>query len=146
MEKKQEPLLFGVLPRRFTMTLLFFVCYTVIHIMFEYNFWVTGDIFSKYAQAGGTLTEIEIAKWVYFAKATWMFALVWMMVLGMKFRSAIGYSFLIYGIELMIIFPINIYTVLNILLAVGCVIEDIIDRYQARTKETQIDLGTEPES
>lgn len=124
----------GVLPRKFTMTFFFIICYTIIHILFEYNYWVTGDIFSKYAVAGGSLTEIEIAKMVYFTKATWMFAMIWMMFLGMSFRAAIAYSFLLYSIELMILFPIDVYTVLNLLLAVGCVIEDIIIRFEERGK------------
>lgn len=122
----------GVLPRRFTMTLLFVICYTVIHINFEYNFWITGDIFGKYAQAGGSLTEIEIAKRVYFTKATWMVALVWLMVVGMSFRSAIAYSYMLYGIELMVLLPIGVYTFLNLLLAIGCVIEDVIVRLEER--------------
>ena len=124
----------GVLPRRFTMTLLFVICYTVIHINFEYNFWVTGDIFGKYAQAGGSLTEIEIAKRVYFTKATWMVALVWLMVVGMSFRSAIAYSYMLYSIELMVLLPIGVYTFLNLLLAIGCVIEDVIVRLEERGK------------
>jgi hypothetical protein len=132
-ETSKSPMI-GVLPRRFTMTLLFIICYTIIHIMFEYNYWVTGDIFGKYAVAGGSLTEIEIAKRVYFTKATWMFALVWMMFLGLSFRSAIAYSYLLYGIELMILLPINVYTFLNILLAIGCVIEDVIVRLEDRGK------------
>ena len=133
-ENSESPIL-GVLPRRFTMTFLFIICYTVIHINFEYNFWVTGDIFSKYAVAGGTLTELEIAKMVYFTKATWMFILIWMMVVGMSFRSAIAYSFMIYSIELIVLFPVYIYAILNLLLAVGCVIEDVIVRLEKRRKE-----------
>ncbi len=125
----------GILPRRFTMTLLFIICYTIIHIIFEYKFWVTGAIFEKYAIADSSLTELDIAKIVYFTKATWMFAMVWMLVLGMKFRPAIAYSFLLYSIELIIFLPFGIYTVLNLLLASGCVIEDIIIRIKARRDE-----------
>ncbi|MCP4761392.1 MAG: hypothetical protein GY870_06395 [archaeon] len=136
-KKTSEPTIFGVLPRKFTMTALFILCYTVIHINFEYNYWLTGDrdIFGKYEVAGEEFNEIEIAKDVYFTKATWMFALVWMMCLGMSFRSAIAYSYMIYSIELMFLFPIGTYTFLNLLLGVGCVIEDLIVRYQARGKE-----------
>ena len=133
-EESKLPVL-KALPRRFTMTLFFVICYTIIHINFEYNFWVTGDIFSKYATAGGSLTELQIAKMVYFTKATWMFILVWMLVLGMSFRSAMAYSFFIYSIELIVLFPVYIYAILNVLLSVGCVIEDIIDRYKTRGKE-----------
>lgn len=135
IKETSESATIGVLPRRFTMTLLFIICYTVIHFNFEYNFWVTGDIFGKYAVPGGILTEIDIAKIVYFTKATWMFALVWMMVLGLSFRSAIAYSFMLYSIELIILLPFGIYTVLNLLLAIGCVTEDIIDRLKTREKK-----------
>ncbi len=130
-ENSETPML-GVLPRKFTMTLLFIICYTIIHFNFEYNFWVTGDIFNKYAVADNSLSEIQIAKIVYFTKATWMIALVWMMFLGMSFRSAIAYSFMLYSIELIILLPFGIYTVLNFLLAVGCVIEDIIIRVEVK--------------
>ena len=131
-KENHKMILFGVLPRKFSMTLLFMICYSIIHINFEYNFWVTGEIFTKYAEAGGLLTEIEIANRVYFTKSTWMFALVWLMCLGMTFRSAIAYSFLLYGIELMVFLPFGIYTLLNLLLATGCVIEDIIIRLKAK--------------
>ena len=139
-EKSESPKL-GVLPRRFTMTLLFIICYTIIHINFEYNFWVTGDIFSKYAVANGSLSEIEIAKIVYFTKATWMITLVWMMVVGLKFRSAIAYSFMLYSIELIILLPFGIYTALNLLLAIGCVTEDIIDRLKIRRQERSTEIS-----
>jgi len=135
MKKNTEIHTLGLLPRRFTMTLLFIICYTVIHINFEYNFWVTGDIFNKYAVADNNLSEIEIAKIVYFTKATWMFALVWLMTLGLNFSSAIAYSFMLYSIELIILLPFGIYTVLNLLLAIGCVTEDIIIRLKTRGHE-----------
>ena len=135
MKKNTEIHTLGLLPRRFTMTLLFIICYTVIHINFEYNFWVTGDIFNKYAVADNNLSEIEIAKIVYFTKATWMFALVWLMTLGLNFSSAIAYSFMLYSIELIILLPFGIYTVLNLLPAIGCVTEDIIIRLKTRGHE-----------
>jgi len=127
----------GALPRRFTMTALFLVCYFVIHVNFEYQFWLTKDrdIFGKYEVAGESFDEVAVAKDVYFAKASWMFALVMLMALGMKFRSAIAYSFMLYSIELMLLFPIRAYTVLNLLLAAGCVAEDVIDRVKARRIE-----------
>jgi hypothetical protein len=133
-----EPLIFGVLPRRFTMTLLFLLCYSAIHLNFEYRYWLTDDrdIFGKYEVAGETFNEVEIAKEVYFTKATWMFVMVWMMALGMSFRSALAYSFAIYSIELMFLFPIRTYTFLNLLLAFGMVVEDLIDRFKKPTSET----------
>ena len=125
--------MFGALPRRFTMTALFIICYFLIHLNFQYNFWLTEDrdIFGKYEVAGELFEEAEIAKDVYFTKATWMIALVLLMVIGMPFRSAIAYSFMFYSLQLIIFFPIRTYTILNLLLAVGLVIEDIIDRAKA---------------
>ena len=138
--------MFGVLPRRFTMTALFIFCYFVIHLNFQYNYWLTEDrdIFGKYEVAGELFEEAEIAKDVYFTKATWMIALVLLMVMGMPFRSAIAYSFMLYSLQLLVLFPIRTYTILNLLLAVGCVTEDIIDRTKAakakRLAEEQLSL------
>jgi len=131
--RNREPML-GVLPRRFTMTALLILCYILIHVNFEYTYWMTvdRDIFGKYENAVDCLHELDVAKDVYFAKATWMFVLIVMMALGISFRSAIAYSFMLYSLELMLLFPIRLYTVLNLLLAVGCVLEDIIDRVKAR--------------
>ena len=138
--------MFGALPRRFTMTALFIICYLVIHLNFQYNYWLTEDrdIFGKYEVAGEQFEEAEIAKDVYYTKSTWMIALVLLMALGMHFRSAIAYSFMFYSLQLIVFFPIRTYTILNLLLAVGCVIEDIIDRTQAakakRLSEEQLSL------
>jgi hypothetical protein len=138
--------MFGALPRRFTMTALFVLCYFVIHLNFQYNYWLTEerDIFGKYEVAGEQFEEAEIAKDVYFTKATWMIAMVLLMVMGMPFRSAIAYSFMLYSLQLIILFPIRTYTILNLLLAVGCVIEDVIDRTKAakakRLSEEQLSL------
>ena len=43
----------GALIRRYPMFALFIGSYTVVHLMFEYNFWfTTGEsIFGKYAEA-----------------------------------------------------------------------------------------------
>jgi hypothetical protein len=67
-----------------------------------------------------------------------MFSLIVMMALGISFRSAIAYSFLLYSIELMLLFPIQLYTGLNLLLAAGCVLEDVIDRAKARRNKVPV--------
>ncbi|MCP4603525.1 MAG: hypothetical protein GY847_23905 [Proteobacteria bacterium] len=132
----KSPML-GALPRKFTMTALFILCYTVIHINFEYKYWMTDDrdIFGKYEVVGEQFDEVAIAKEVYFSKATWMIVMVLMMTFGMSFRSAIAYSFMFYSVELMFLFPIRTYTFLNLLLAMGCVIEDVVERLKMRPKE-----------
>ncbi|MCB1689767.1 MAG: hypothetical protein KDI33_14825 [Halioglobus sp.] len=100
---------------------LFLLCYTVIHLKFEWNFW-TGDdfaIFAKYAQGDSPAAHLAVAKLVYFSKATWMIVLVWLCALKFPFRRALAISFVYYAIALMFLFPINIYTALNLLLAAG---------------------------
>ncbi len=113
---------------------LFIVSYTVIHINFEYQYWMTGerDIFGKYEVAGASADKMEVAKEVYFTKATWMFALVLMTALGMNFRTAMALSFGLYSVELMLLFPLRTYTFLNILLAAGMLIEQVVEWKEGR--------------
>ncbi len=108
---------------------LFIVCYTVIHINFEYHYWLTNDrdIFSKYEVAEEQVDKMEVAKEVYFTKATWMFALVLMVALGLNFRTAMAFSFAIYSVELMFLFSLRTYTFLNLFLALGLLIEQWIE-------------------
>jgi len=119
---------------------LFIVCYTAIHINFEYRYWLTDDrdIFGKYEVAGERVEKVEVAKEVYFTKATWMFALVIMLALGINFRTAMAFSFAVYGIELMIFFPVRTYTLLNLLLALGLLIEQGVEWKERRAGETGI--------
>lgn len=101
--------------------------YTVVHVHFEYVFWLTpgSDIFGKYAAATSG-EEIAVAKRVYFTKATWMIVLVWLQCLRVDFKSALAWSFLLYSVELMLFFPVRIYTLLNLFLAMGCVAERLL--------------------
>ncbi len=114
---------------------LFIVCYTVIHINFEYHYWLTDDrdIFDKYEVAEEQADKMEVAKKVYFTKATWMFTLVLMVALGLNFRTTIAFSFAIYSVELMLLFPLRTYTFLNLLLALGLLIEQWIEWKESRT-------------
>jgi len=109
---------------------LFLISWTAVHIAFEHEFWMGGGdgVFAKYAVTDDPAAMMTIAQKVYYTKATWMFALVWMQVLGLPLRSAVAWSFLIYGVELLLFFPIQLYSVLNVLLAIGCVGEDLILR------------------
>jgi fatty acid desaturase len=93
---------------------LFLISWSAVHLGFEWEFWLGGGagVFGKYQDT----------------KATWMFALVWLQVLGLPLRSAVAWSFLVYGIQLLLFFPVQIYSVLNVLLALGCVGEDLILR------------------
>jgi len=105
---------------------LFLLCYTLVHLKFEWNFWTQDDfaVFAKYAAADDPLEHLRVAKLVYFTKATWMILLVWLCALRVPFRRALAISYLVYGVELMLLFPFNIYTGLNLLLAAGFVLQE----------------------
>ncbi len=112
---------------------LFLVSWTIVHLNFEYSFWLRGDaaVFTKYA-APGPDGLVPLAENVYFTKATWMFVFVWLQVLRFSLPSAMAWSFLLYSIELLLLFPFRIYSGLNLLLAVGMVIEDLVRRREQR--------------
>lgn len=113
---------------------LFLLCYSVIHLKFEWNFWMENDfaIFAKYAMANDPLEHLSIAKKVYFTKATWMILLVWLCALRIPFRRALAASFLVYGVELILLFPFNIYNGLNLLLAFGFALQEVLMYRDAR--------------
>ena len=114
---------------------LFLVSWTLVHLGFEYAFWVHGDarIFTKYA-ASGDDGLLDLGRRVYYTKATWMFAFVWLQVLRLPLTSAMAWSFLLYSVELLLFFPVRIYSALNAALAVGLVVEDLIRRrWEAQT-------------
>ena len=116
--------------RKFPMFWLYVASYTIVHAIFEYKFWVTGGgaIFDKYQPVLLDADAIPIAERVYYTKATWFFVLVWMQVLGARFKTALTWSFLLYSVELLLFFPFRIYTLLNIALAAGMVIEYFVRR------------------
>ena len=109
---------------RYPVFALFVVSYTVTHLSFEYSFWFTDGetVFGKYAKLNEG-NALVIARRVYFAKATWMFMLVWLLVLRLPLRAAVTYSFLVYSVELLLWFEPNLYLMPTLLLAVGLVIE-----------------------
>lgn len=116
------------------MFVLFLVSWTVVHLGFEYNFWVHDDarIFTKYAAASDD-GLVDLGRRVYYTKATWMFAFVWLQVLRLPLTSAMAWSFLVYSVELLLFFPFRIYSALNVALAAGMVIEDLIRRRWERS-------------
>ena len=73
--------------------------------------------------AEGQAGQLEVAKKVYFTKASWMFALVILNAFGLNFRTAMALSFFIYSIELVLLFPTRTYTFLNLVLATGMLVE-----------------------
>lgn len=109
---------------------IFALSYTTVHLIFEYKFWVTGGgaIFEKYQQSSLLAEQLSIGERVYYTKATWFFLLVWMQILGLRFKTALAWSFLIYAVELLLFFPVRGYALLNLLLAIGMVIEVVVRR------------------
>lgn len=122
---------------------LFLLCYSVIHLKFEWNFWMEDDfaIFAKYAMGSDPLQHLHIAKLVYFTKATWMILLVWLCALHIPFRRALAISFLVYAAELLLLFPFNIYNGLNMLLAFGFVLQEVLMYFDSR-KSLRLDAQT----
>lgn len=114
----------------FPMFYLFLICYVTVHVLFEVNFWSMPDstVFDKYATAAGTLSAMDIAERVYFTKATWCVLLIVLQAFGLRFYTALALSFLVYGVELLAFFPLRGYAVLNLLLAIGMVIEVYVRR------------------
>jgi hypothetical protein len=111
----------------------FVLCYSLVHLNFEYTFWFTDGwgIFGKYAEAATEADRLLIAQRVYFTKATWMIVLIWLQCLRVPFATALAYSFLLYSVELLLFFPFRSYSVLNLLLAGAMVIEDWRSRREA---------------
>lgn len=105
---------------------LFLLCYTVVHLRFEWNFWTQDDfaIFAKYASGDSAEAHLAVAKLVYFSKATWMILLVWLCALRISFRRALAISFLYYAVALLFLFPVNLYNALNLLLAFGFALQE----------------------
>jgi hypothetical protein len=122
--------------RDFPMFFLFLLAYSLVHGMFELNFWSSGGVtvFDKYAAVADAALAMEMAERVYYAKATWFFALVILQACGLRFYTALAVSFALYSVELLLFFPIQIYSVLNLLLAVGMVVEIIVRRHQAHPR------------
>ncbi len=109
---------------------IFVLSYTTVHAIFEYKFWIDGGgaIFAKYESAAPLDLRLTIAERVYYTKATWFFLFFWMQVLGARFKTALACSFLVYAVELILFFPVRIYSLLNLALAAGMVIETVVQR------------------
>ena len=116
--------------RRYPFFWLFILCWSVVHLGFQSNFWFGEDsaVFAKYAASGTTEGWIEVGSKVYYTKATWQFLMVALMVLGFHLVSAMAISYAVYSAELLLFFPPRIYSFLNVLLAVGMVVEVWIKR------------------
>jgi hypothetical protein len=110
--------------KRYPIFTLFIVSYSVVHLVFEFNFWFpTGElVLGKYAVPSDG-NALLIAQRVYFAKATWMFVFIWLLLWRLPLRAALTYSFLLYSVELLVFFELRPYLILNLLLAAGLLLE-----------------------
>ncbi|MCB9751914.1 MAG: hypothetical protein H6713_18220 [Myxococcales bacterium] len=115
---------------RYPLYLIFLTSYTIVHLKFELDYWTTDHLqfFAKYALADSAEEAFFVAKKVYYTKATWMIALVWMQAAGLRFREALSCSFVLYALELALLFPLRLYTGLNMLLALGFAAESLAAR------------------
>lgn len=115
---------------------LYFVSYTVVHLIFEYKFWAQGSgaIWAKYDVGDSPVESLRIAEQVYYTKATWFFILVWLQALKLRFQDALAWSFFVYSLELVLFFPFQVYTLLNLGLALGMVVEVLILRRRRRSQ------------
>lgn len=99
------------------------VVIVVVHLDLEYRIWIARreDVFVKYRDA--KMAPMEAAKWAYLAKAVWLLALILLQSFGVEFRSAVVFSFALYAVLLQMLLPFKVYNLLNLVLAVACLVE-----------------------
>jgi hypothetical protein len=144
--------------RRLPMFSLLLLSCTIVHLNFERVWWFTEDqdIFSKYAPVDGdsdggataaaasASAALHVAKQVYFTKATWMMLLVWLLAVGQSIPAAMSWSFVVYAMELIVMFPVRTYTLLNALLAFGLAVEQVVEDSRRRRQQQQQQHTTRP--
>eukprot|EP01084_Bolivina_argentea_P077607 140816_1 len=114
---------------------VFIMSYSVIHLHLIYRMFIRKDesVFNKYEksfrQKGQRLKQITIANRVYYTKASWMIMLVLLQYFNLSFRSSMVYTFSIYCFELVLLFPINSYIIINVVMAMLCFVEHIYLMY-----------------
>lgn len=115
---------------RFPMFFIFLLAYGTVHLLFEINFWSSGPatVFTKYATVTDSGSGMGIAGQVYYTKATWFFLLILLQASGLRFYAALSVSFFCYSIQLLLFFPPQLYSFLNLLLATGMLIEVVVRR------------------
>lgn len=103
---------------------IFLISWTITHALFEFRFFKDKRVFDKYEDSN----DPNIPAKVYYTKAIWMFSFVWLQVLGLGLQVAMGWSFLLYSIVLLLFFPIKRYHILNFTLASAIVLQSLFIR------------------
>jgi len=94
-----------------------------VHLHLEYRIWIAkeDDIFAKYRNA--TMPPLTAAKWAYLGKAVWLIGLIGLQYFGVAFREAVIFSFTAYAVLIQMLLPFKVYNLLNLVLAIACLIE-----------------------
>lgn len=95
----------------------------IVHLDLEYRIWIARkeDVFEKYHRPGAS--PLVAAKWAYLAKAVWLVGLILLQYAGVDFRSAVVFSFAGYALLLQVLLPFKVYNVLNLVLAIACLVD-----------------------
>ena len=95
----------------------------LVHLHLEYRIWIAkaDDVFAKYRNA--TMPPLTAAKWAYLSKAVWLISLIGLQYFGWEFREAVILSFTAYALLIQILLPFKVYNVLNLVLALACLVE-----------------------
>jgi len=94
-----------------------------VHLDLERRIWITrsNDIFEKYRDE--KMEPLTAAKWAYLSKAVWLIALISLQYFGVEFREAVVFSFTIYAVLIQCLLPFKIYNLLNLILAIACLVD-----------------------
>ncbi len=97
-----------------------------VHLHLEYRIWIKkeADVFAKYRSE--KTEPMAGAKWAYYTKALWLLLLILMQYFGLAFRDALPLSFLVYAVVLQIALPFKVYNLLNLVLALICVVPVVL--------------------
>lgn len=95
----------------------------LVHLQLEYRIWIAReeDVFAKYRKA--TMPPLTAAKWAYLSKAVWLVGLILLQYFGVEFREAVIFSFTAYALLIQILLPFKVYNLLNLVLALACLVE-----------------------
>jgi len=102
------------------------IALVAIHLHLEYRIWFRReqDVFAKYRSE--KMAPMVAAKWAYYAKALWLLLLILLQYFGLAFRDALAISFLVYALVIQIAFPPKLYNLLNLALALACLLQLIL--------------------
>ncbi len=99
------------------------VVIVLVHLHLEWRIWIRReeDVFAKYRD--GRMAPLTAAKWAYLCKAVWLIGLILLQYFGVEFREAVLFSFAAYAVLIQILLPFKVYNLLNLVLALTCLVE-----------------------